>query len=78
MVIVGSDVESLYPSLDALMVADIVFKESEVKFEGICYQEAVRYIALNSSEQECKMSALRGVLPKRRKLGGTRPGVTGE
>ena len=79
--IVGSDVESLYPSLDAIEVAQIVYKcimETEVKFRGVDYQEACRLIALTSSEQECRLSPLRRVLPVRRKVHGSRPGVKGE
>ena len=41
--IVGSDVEALYPSLEAVEVAHIVYKaimETEVKFAGVDYQEA--------------------------------------
>ena len=79
--IVGSDVESLYPSLDAIEVAQIVYKcimETEVKFRGVDYQEACRLIALTSSEQECRLGPLRRVLPVRRYVHGSRPGVTGE
>ena len=50
--IVGSDVESLYPSLEAVEVAHIVYKaimETEVKFAGVDYQEGCRLIALTSS-----------------------------
>ena len=79
--IVGSDVESLYPSLDAIEVAQIVYKcilETNVKFRGVDYQEACRLIALTSSEQECRLGPLRRVLPVRRYVHGSRPGVTGE
>jgi hypothetical protein len=78
--ILGSDVESLYPSLDAIEVAQIVYKcimETDVKFRGVDYQEACRLIALTSSEQECRLGPLRRVLPVRRYVHGSRPGVTG-
>ena len=39
--------------------------------------EAVRYIALNWSEDQCRKSKLRRVLPWRRKSHGSRPGVRG-
>ena len=80
MVIAGADVEALYPSLEDVQVAEIVFKavlESKVEFEGVDYQEGARYIALNSSEQECRTGPLRRVLPRRRFVAGSRPGVTG-
>ena len=79
-VVVGSDVEALYPSLLDTQVAEIIFKaimETEVGFEGVNYQEGCRYIVLNCTEQECRLGPLRRVLPKRRFVNGTRPGVTG-
>ena len=60
--VVGSDVEALYPSLEAIEVAQIVYKsimETEVQFKGVDYQEACRLIALTSSEQECRLGPLR-------------------
>ena len=79
--IVGSDVAALYPSLDAVEVARIVYQaimETEVKFAGIDYMEACRLIALTSTEQECRLSKLKRILPIRRSKNGTRPGITGE
>ena len=79
--VVGSDVEALYPSLDAVEVAQIVYNaimKTEVMFKGINYQEACRMIALTSSEQECRLGPLRRVLPTRRYDHGTRPGISGE
>ena len=81
MVLVGSDVEALYPSLEDTKVADTIFRaimETEVGFDGIDFQEGVRYIALNSTAKECRLGELRRVLPRRRHVNGTRPGVTGE
>ena len=81
ILIVGSDVEALYPSLEAVEVAQIVYKavmETEVKFVGVHLQEACRMIALTSSEQECRLGPLKRVLPVRRYNNGTRPGKTGE
>ena len=40
--------------------------------------EACKYIALTSSEQECRMGPLRRILPRRRHSPGSRPGITGE
>ena len=51
MVVVGADVEALYPSLEAIEVANIVFRavqESDVEFEGIDYMEICKYITLTS------------------------------
>ena len=80
MCIVGADVEALYPSLEAIEVANIVYTaimETEVKFEGVDYLEGCRYIALTSTEQECRLGPLRRVLPRRRHKNGVRPGVSG-
>ena len=79
--IIGSDVAALYPSLEAVEVAKIVYNaiiETKVKFSGVNYLEACRLIALTSTEQECRLSKLRRVLPRRRSNQGTRPGITGE
>jgi hypothetical protein len=79
--IVGSDVEALYPSLDAVEVAQIVFNammKTEIKFKGVNYMEACRMIALTSTEQECRLGPLKRVLPVRRHVNGTRPGISGE
>ena len=80
MVIIGSDVEALYPSLQDVQVAEIIYKavmESKVMFDGVDYQEGARYIALNSTEQECRTGPLGRILPRRRFVNGSRPGVTG-
>ena len=71
--IVGSDVEALYPSLEALEVVEIIYNavmETKVKFDNIDWLEAWKYIALISSEQECRLGPLRRVLPKRRHVQG--------
>ena len=78
--IVGADVESLYPNLSDVHIADIVYKaimETEVKLENINYKEAVRYLALNWTEKECRMSEVRRALPWRLSKQGSRPGMTG-
>jgi hypothetical protein len=80
MLVIGSDVEALYPSLDDRKVAEICYRavmETKMKFENIDYKEAVRYVALNWSAEQCRMSKLRRVLPWRTKNKGSRPGVTG-
>ena len=80
MIILGSDVVSLYPSLDirevGLRVKEAVLN-STVKWEGVDYLEAVRYIALNWTEDQCRSSNLLRVLPWRRKKQGSRPGICG-
>ena len=59
--VVGADVETLYPSLEAIQVANIVYQaimETNIGFEGVNYQEGARYIALTSSAQECRLGPL--------------------
>ena len=78
--IIGSDVDALYPSLEARQVADIVYQavmESKITFEGISYKEGAWYIALTSSAQKCRLGPLWRVLPTRSKNKGVRPGDTG-
>ena len=77
----GSDVEALYPSLDADRVAKIIYEailNSKVTWQNVDYLEACRYIALNWSAEECRKNKLRRVLPTRRGKTGVRPGVRGE
>ena len=81
MVLVGYDVESLYPSLDREAAIDIVKKlvyESDVKWSDVDWMEATRYIALNWTRDQCRLSNLRRVLPVRRFRTGVRPGVKGD
>ena len=69
MVMVGSDVEALYPLLEVAEVADIAYRaimNTNVKFEGVNYQKACKYIALTSTEAGCRMGPLKRVLPRRR------------
>ena len=80
MVVVGSDVVSLYPNLDIEKVVDAVqlaIMESNLRWEEIDYLEASRYIALNWTASQCRASPLGRILPTRRKTTGTRPGLRG-
>ena len=81
MVVVGTDVESLYPSLIIKSVVEEVRSavyEFNVVFEEVDYLEMARYLALNWSEAECRRSSLGRILPRRRKAQGSRPGLKGE
>ena len=80
MVLVGTDVESLYPNLKVAEVSKRMKEailESEIKWEDIDYMEAARYVALNWDEEKCRKSKLRKILPRRRGRKGTRPGIKG-
>ena len=81
LLIIGADVEQLYPSLEDETVADIAYNaviETPLEFDNIDYKEGVRYIALNWTAQECRLSNLCRVLPARSKKKGSRPGMTGQ
>ena len=81
MVVIGCDVEALYPSLDAKRCSEIVRDEvmrSSITWEDIDYLEGTRFIALNKSAEYCRNHPLRRVLPVRRGRTGSRPGVTGK
>ena len=80
MVLVGTDVESLYPNLKVAEVSKRMKEailESEMKWEDIDYMEAARYVALNWEEEKCRKSKLRKILPRRRGKTGARPGIKG-
>ena len=80
MVIVGSDVVSLYPNLDVDQVVDRIRDEvlrTELEFNNKDFLEATRYLVLNWTEEECRKRSLRRVLPTRRGRRGTRPGMRG-
>ena len=80
MVIVGTDVVSLYPNLKIKEVIKAVNKaimKADVKWEDIDYLEAARYVALNWTDERCRASPLGRILPRRRGKTGSRPGLTG-
>ena len=64
MVILGFDVVSLYPNLDTSKVGERIkgaVMKSNISWEGVNYMEAVRYIALNWTEDRCRSSKLRRI-----------------
>ena len=81
MIIVGTDVVNLYPSLDIRKVVKNVkeaIMESKIMWQEIDYLEGARYVALNWPEARCRSSGLGRILPRRRYRGGTRLGLKGE
>ena len=55
MVLIGSDVASLYPTLDADKVAELVYNavmKSDIKWTNLDYIEATRYIVLNWTAEQ--------------------------
>ena len=81
MVIIGSDVASLYPNLRWGPAGEEVYQaimDTEMEFEGLNYMEGARYLALVRGKDWCMKSKLRRVLPSRSKKQGSRPTITGE
>jgi hypothetical protein len=77
----GNRIQVIGADVEAVEVAEIVYTammETKVKFDNVEWLEACKYIALTSTEQECRLGPLKRVLPQRRKVNGTRPGITGE
>ena len=73
---------SLYPSLQAEQSAAIVVtlavRESNLKVEGIHWEEAVLYLALTMAKEKVDEMKLQEVIPAWKKAGGRRrrPGIT--
>ena len=51
-------------------------RESELKFEGVDYLWAGKYIAMTCALAEIEESRLTDIVPKRKHRKGTRPGIT--
>ena len=80
MVLVGSDVVNLYPSLEVEKVVGEIREAvmmSSMKWEEFDYRVGVRYLALNWELDTRMKSNIRRVLPIRWGKRGTRPGVKG-
>jgi hypothetical protein len=78
-VIVGADVQALYPSLSDLDTALICYQavmNTEVVFQNINYHIAAKYIAICLTDTEQRLSPLYSVLPRRTAKNGVKPGVT--
>ena len=80
LVIIGSDVVSLYPNLKVREISERIKEailESEMTWEEVDYLEAARYVALNWDKERCRRSTLRSIIPRRRGKTGSRPGISG-
>ena len=68
VVIIGSDVKALYPSLSDIEVALICYQailDSDVKFLNFNFRAASLYIAMHLTEEEQRRSYLYRVIPIR-------------
>ena len=79
LVFFSTDVKSLYPSLEVEPCAKIVARmltESSLKVEGVNWDQAVFYLALNLDRAKVTELGLDEVVPKWRKARGRAPGIT--
>ena len=79
VVIVGSDVCALYPSLNDIEVAIICYQailDSNINFQNFNYLVAGKYIAMHLTAEEQRRSPLYRVLPRRTTSNGVKPGVS--
>ena len=78
--VVGSmDVKSLYPNLDIFFTIEVVAEEytrSEIKIEGVDYEEIGLYIALNRSKTYIENHGLSEYCPTRKRK-KNKPKMTG-
>ena len=77
--ILGSDAESLYPSLKKEETAAQVYKEvvnSKVEFQDIQWKEAARYLAINCEPWQHKHYKVQQYIPRRVNRKGVEPGMT--
>ena len=79
---VGSaDVVALYPSLDIDNVVRVIGEmivKSDVKLEGISFDEVGLYISIHRTQEELKELGLQEVCPKRKRRQGRPPTLTGQ
>jgi hypothetical protein len=79
-VIVGSDVEGLYPALEDMEVANIGYQailKTSVKFNNKNFRKADIYVAMNITEEEKVIHPLARELPVRKGKKGSTPWITG-
>ena len=80
VVVSSEDVDGLFPNIEILRSAEIcgeAIKETKVKYEGVDYRWAGKYIALTCTPKEIEESGLYDIVPVRKYKPGTRPGITG-
>ena len=79
---VGSaDVVALYPSLDIDSVVKVIgemIMKSEVKLDGIDYEEVGLYLSIHRKQDELKGLGLQRICPKRKHKQGRPPTLTGQ
>ena len=79
VVVVGADVEALYPNLVDIEIANICYEaiiKSGINFNNINFKKALLYLAINMNKTDQRTSPLWRILPRRTSKAGVRPGVT--
>ena len=78
--ILSTDVKALYPSLDIDFTTDVVcemYRESQVRVEGLDYEELGLYLSLNLTEAEQIQKGIRDYCATRKTIRGRKPNITG-
>ena len=78
MCLLGLDVVALFPSMSARKTGEIVRKRlmrSTMEFDGFDWRRGAAYIVINKSLTS-QLGSLWKILPYRKKVGGTQPGMT--
>ena len=79
IVVIGADVEALFPSLISEIVGRVIREaviKSRIQLEDFNYKEMARYIRMGDKYRS-NVGSLDRVLPVRRFVKGTTPGITG-
>ena len=69
----GADVVGMYPALEAETTSEAIRQEvirSRIRYEGVNWSNATRYIAANSTEFETRQMGVHNLIPRRRYTGG--------
>ena len=81
MIMVDADVEALYTSMDPTRTGEAIrteTAESKVKWEGVDWQECLKYIAMTSTAYRIKTMGLEHLVAMRKYKNGPKPGITSE
>ena len=79
VVLLFTDVKALYPSLLASAsskIASNMLLDSDLVLLGMDWEEAALYLVLTPSKEESDKMDMSDVMPKRKKVGRTHPGIT--
>ena len=79
--IVASDVEALYPSLDIRAVKKTIFKhtfKTPVQFEEVNYRDTAEYVAMCAKPWEIRLWKIQDIVPTLKNKAGRKPSVRGK